>query len=126
MKTLTEFLQKCKEVNAKRTEGEWKYDDGNQQIEQYDTRQSIADICTEWQMMSHKTPQFIPEYWDNGEFIAFAANNFGKLVQALEASFKEIKVIRECALQEDAQNTAFKAFDSLCKIERLLLEDLKT
>lgn len=109
--TLTEFLQKCKEINAKRTPGEWSFDG-----HYFSTNNTGVWLYKGFSLFQDENP----------EFIAFAANNFGKLVQALEASFKEIKVIRECALQEDAQNTAFKAFDSLCKIERLLLEDLKT
>lgn len=117
--TLADFFKQCKDVEAKRTPGFVEIDAGNSVLVPL-TDKSLSGVT------KRQIGEFDLGRSGDAEFHAFSANHFGKLVRALEASFKEIKVIRECALQEDAQNTAFKAFDSLCKIERLLLEDLKT
>jgi hypothetical protein len=102
--TFQEFLKKARELNAERTQGEW---------QRYtssigDNIETVKEACT---ICRHV--QF-----DNSKFIAFTANNFTKMLDALEICKSGLLLSCTCG-RIDPNDVDCYAHKALAKLDEM-------
>lgn len=91
------------EAREKATQGEWKYDDGNHQVEGVDSRFGVCDIITE--VTGDLNGRDPSSYWGNdGEFIALAANELKPLLENYKRALEVVRYYADSTNFEAVNN----------------------
>lgn len=115
--TIQEEIERQKEIIEAVTEGPWKWDAGNLQVETIPNRYTICDVESEITGdLNGAHPDY--DYFSTGEFIAEARTCWPRVLKALEIAMQDLRSIKNGVGVKDGKckNLAKACLEDIQKI----------